>query len=358
MNSRKSMEHEISRGRPIPLVRARILCPVYAALNREGFDTVAVLREFDLTFDLLADPSSFLNNNLVYQLFERAGQLSGRTDFCAIVGERIGFSEISPFGQVLNEAATLGDYIALVTQISSRSTTATKQSLLVEAEWAHIAAKRLFVPEVKPAQADAFIVSIWIGLLYRVLGSCWDPNDVMVRLSDPSALSKHFHGINAINSRESGYCIRFPVAWLLSKIPGEQEATDVKANQGSRDLRAPSGFLQTVERALLLHLDDTELSAEKAARICGYTKSSLARRLARHDTTIAKTVTKLKIAEAQKMLLGTRNSISDIAADLGYSDPTAFTRAFRSWSGISPSMYRKQILETERAGVVAENLQS
>lgn len=348
MNRQKSLEHEIPCGRPIPVVRARILYPVYRALNREGFDTEAVLREFDLTFDLLADPSTFLNNNIVYRLFERGGQLSGRTDFCAIVGERVGFSEISPFGQVLNQAATLGDYIALVTQISSRSTTGTKQSLLVEAEWAYITAKRLFVPEVKPAQADAFIVSTWIALLHRVLDARWDPKGVIARLCDPSALSGRFHGINAIKGSDTGFSIRFPVTWLTSKTPGEQGATAVTTNPVSPDLLAPSGFMQTVERALLPHLGDPELSAEKAARICGFTKSALARRLARQNTTIAKTTAKLKTAEARKMLLGTRNSIADIAADLGYSDPTAFTRAFRSWFGTSPSMYRKQNLETER----------
>ncbi len=39
-------------------------------------------------------------------------------------------------------------------------------------------------------------------------------------------------------------------------------------------------------------------------------------------------------------LLSTANSISEIAADLGFSEPSAFYRAFRKWTGKSPAEFR------------------
>jgi len=38
-----------------------------------------------------------------------------------------------------------------------------------------------------------------------------------------------------------------------------------------------------------------------------------------------------------------RQPISQVAADLGYADTSAFYRAFTSWTGMSPERYRKHL---------------
>jgi AraC-like DNA-binding protein len=38
-------------------------------------------------------------------------------------------------------------------------------------------------------------------------------------------------------------------------------------------------------------------------------------------------------------------SISDVAFVLGYSDTAAFKRAFRSWTGKTPAVYRQEFLQ-------------
>jgi AraC-like DNA-binding protein len=42
------------------------------------------------------------------------------------------------------------------------------------------------------------------------------------------------------------------------------------------------------------------------------------------------------------MLLNTSKTIGDIAAQLGYSEPSAFFRAFRKWMSKSPDAFRRQ----------------
>jgi AraC-like DNA-binding protein len=39
-------------------------------------------------------------------------------------------------------------------------------------------------------------------------------------------------------------------------------------------------------------------------------------------------------------------SVTDIALSLGFSDPTAFSRAFRRWTGVSPIQYRESARST------------
>ncbi len=49
----------------------------------------------------------------------------------------------------------------------------------------------------------------------------------------------------------------------------------------------------------------------------------------------------MKMEVAIDALLQADRSIDAIAASVGYSDPTAFSRAFKRWTGDSPRAYRK-----------------
>ena len=44
---------------------------------------------------------------------------------------------------------------------------------------------------------------------------------------------------------------------------------------------------------------------------------------------------------ARGMLMNTRQTVSEIATHLGYSEPSAFYRAFKKWVGVSPEAFRK-----------------
>jgi AraC-like DNA-binding protein len=48
-------------------------------------------------------------------------------------------------------------------------------------------------------------------------------------------------------------------------------------------------------------------------------------------------------------LTKTKDSIAEVAADLGYADPSAFYRAFVEWTGMAPVHYRRQW--TDKAGL-------
>ena len=45
---------------------------------------------------------------------------------------------------------------------------------------------------------------------------------------------------------------------------------------------------------------------------------------------------------ALSRLTKTRDSISQVAADLGYADNSAFYRAFVEWTGMAPVHYRRK----------------
>lgn len=53
-------------------------------------------------------------------------------------------------------------------------------------------------------------------------------------------------------------------------------------------------------------------------------------------------IAKIRIAAASQQLRDTANTVSEIAAKCGFYDHSAFTRAFRSATGVTPTEYRQQ----------------
>ncbi len=60
--------------------------------------------------------------------------------------------------------------------------------------------------------------------------------------------------------------------------------------------------------------------------------------------TAGQLITKTRIAAASRMLLESDVAISEISLACGFFDQSAFTRTFRSATGVTPSQFRKQSL--------------
>lgn len=67
----------------------------------------------------------------------------------------------------------------------------------------------------------------------------------------------------------------------------------------------------------------------------------LERALKREGTTFRALRNQTRVDVAQRLLMGTRLSVTDIAAALGYADTSAFINAFRHICGASPTGWRQ-----------------
>jgi AraC-like DNA-binding protein len=67
---------------------------------------------------------------------------------------------------------------------------------------------------------------------------------------------------------------------------------------------------------------------------------TLRRRLAENQTTFSEVFENWRISNARHLLLKRDISVARIAALLGYSHSSNFERAFKRWTGISPSDFR------------------
>lgn len=78
------------------------------------------------------------------------------------------------------------------------------------------------------------------------------------------------------------------------------------------------------------------------AQELGISASTLQRRLAAEGTSFSQLLNDTRKALAERYVRESQRSIKDVAYSLGFADLSNFTRAFRSWFGVSPREYRKQ----------------
>jgi len=140
--------------------------------------------------------------------------------------------------------------------------------------------------------------------------------------------------------RRSGWC-------LTTKLPMRDEQGRITGIIGiSRDLRGhqdvhdlPPGITAALEH-LEKHVGDT-LSPATLARVAGIPAPRFARHIKRiFRLTPMQLITNARLATASRLLQESRQSVSEVALACGFCDHSAFTRAFRSATGMTPTAYR------------------
>jgi len=86
------------------------------------------------------------------------------------------------------------------------------------------------------------------------------------------------------------------------------------------------------------------LSLELGAEIAETSPRTLRRWLAKEGTSWRGILNRIRFEAARNRMLEPTLPLAEIAAELGYADQAHFTRAFRRWTGESPSGYRRRRL--------------
>lgn len=81
-------------------------------------------------------------------------------------------------------------------------------------------------------------------------------------------------------------------------------------------------------------------SLENAAKAFGMSGRTLRRKLSEEGSSYQSILNDVR-CQLSKDLLNEEDSITEIAFLLGFSDTSAFTKAFRKWTGMSPTEYRR-----------------
>ncbi len=140
--------------------------------------------------------------------------------------------------------------------------------------------------------------------------------------------------------RLSGWC-------LTTKLPWRDKAGNIIGLVGiSRDLRAP-GDREIIPASLAATLEFLEThyadavspaSLARHAKLSSVRFARLTKRIFR--VTPHRLIVQIRLTAAARLLVETDDSLAQIAVSCGFYDHSAFTRAFRSATNLTPSQFR------------------
>jgi len=113
-----------------------------------------------------------------------------------------------------------------------------------------------------------------------------------------------------------------------------------KAIEGQSPPRRKSELEKEIERLLEPMLATGPVHIDKVARALGCSRQTLYRRLKAEGVTFAELLDGLRRRLALRFVREEGLSVKEAAYRLGFSDPAAFSRAFKRWTGTSPSEAR------------------
>lgn len=136
-----------------------------------------------------------------------------------------------------------------------------------------------------------------------------------------------------------------PARFMDIRLPlADPVARDRAARQCEEELQRLEAQLELTDRIRQLLTPCRRQfpgQAEMARRLC-LSERTLRRRLRQQGTSYRELLDQVREQLARQMLRDATLSVSHIAYDLGYDDPSNFGRAFRRWTGTSPGAFREQ----------------
>lgn len=142
-----------------------------------------------------------------------------------------------------------------------------------------------------------------------------------------------------------GWWLKIPRQWLDLSIP---ESTPGLLHGMTGVLhgvlaRGPaSDIVEKTRHAIQQGMSRGVLGEEQIADPMNISTRHLRRLLGQHGTSYERLLDEVRRDAALRLMADAAVSLTRIAYELGFQDPSSFTRAFRRWTGYSPSEFRRR----------------
>lgn len=265
------------------------------------------------------------------------------------IGVRIGslgrIESFGALGYIATASSTLGDALLRTARYLKLWNEATSISLLVEGE-SGLLWYRSLSPDLKhPAAADAFM-TLLLAMSRQLTGEHLVPLEARFAheaAADSSVYRDVYGCAPAFDQLEYGLVFSPDVLTLPVATRGSDRTEAFARQLGELENALPlaASLATRVRDMLAAELRGGNPMIESIAAQLRMHPRTLTRRLREEGTSHSELLDSLRRELATKYM-ATELSVSEVAFLLGFSDASAFNKAFKRWSGLAPGAFRRQ----------------
>lgn len=278
----------------------------------------------------------------VAQCFCRAAETLDDPYLGLHVGDRMRLSALGPSGSNIARASTLGE--ALILHQETFSALDDHSSLVVSVASGQLEIGFSTASGWWGSVYDAFVVSSLLSVIRELVGLRVPAHGVAF----PGVPPPHGPGPYAEffgctpRWQQPRLALRWQVSGLSTlvarPVPSEPPVSPPSPHAAAG---GGEGLAAAVSQAILHAARFQEPSLERVAALLGVTRRELTRDLGASGLRFRELRDEILLSLAAEALRGTTRPLEEIALSLGYSEQSAFNRAFRKWTGVTPGAFRR-----------------
>jgi AraC-like DNA-binding protein len=328
-------------------VSVRVLQPFFAAAEALGVDTEPGLRAMQLSRASLEDPELRVSHAAVQQLLDAALRISGERDLGLLAAELALPVHLDVVEYVARAQPTAGKALASAVRYHTLLHDGLAMHTRSE-DGATIWSVDFGTLQIDPA-AYEFTLAVYVIASRRITGQpALAPREVRFRHAQPKDLSRH--------RRIFGCALRFCAHEYAIVLPEEQVSLplsgadaglaallDRHADEVLQKLGRAPGLLDRVRELLSRDLASGAHSADATAKRLGMSARTLHRRLSQAGTSYRALVDEVRRELSLRYLGDPTLAVREVGHLLGFTTGPSFHRAFRRWTGETPSDYRETL---------------
>ena len=327
---------------PIPFARTSAFAPFVGFLTTIGAPAERLLNRARIPAGLLEDPEGLVPLFSIYRFIELAARQERLENLGALVAQQASTFDLGAYGAALRGASTVYEYLQVGIRLIGAHSSGTRFWLVTEGDHLRVNQYLNGPASLGRCAADVYTLLLTLNMLRRFVGPEWNPSEVHLMVGDERVLGDRdvLAGARLITGqRHSSFTIARSL--MNHPVPGPDAATS--GEKGAAPVRGhpmPADFATSSEQLVLSLLADGYPGIQTAAQAAGLSARTLQRRLADVGITYSDLVATARTRQAIDVLTTTEMPIAAIAAELGYTDPSNFGRAFRRQTGVSPLVFR------------------
>jgi AraC-like DNA-binding protein len=326
-----------------------LLRPIVSALRSAGYpcDEIELPAHDD-------DTIGFVPGDVADRFLDSAAAALGDVAIGITLAERLPIGSLGMLDYALCMSANMGEALQRVQRFYAYATQRARMELTVDGARATLAWTR--VPGARQSRHWVeFAPAIVAQRMRQTLPVEPSFLDVAFSHSPPADDAEHRRHFGAVRFDAAHDLLAFEASLL--ELPLQTASASFAGLLDARMKEITPAvdvdpFLVKVRAAIVRRLDARETSLAAAAEELSSKSRTLQRALQARGTSHARLLDEARRTRAMRLLEEGQLSLSDVAIDLGFSEPSAFFRAFRRWTGTSPTLARQSHagLESERNG--------
>jgi AraC-like DNA-binding protein len=323
---------------------------VIAEVENRGLHTERLLRAASIERAALRRPAAGIRYRDFDRLVRQSMELTGDPSLGLAIGARAPKTMLHVLGMLLVTSPTIRESYQQLVRYGSLVASNLDWQL---SERAQLACLGYTSRDGADPETQRFIADCAIALALR-FGRQFAPSEpaheVWFQHHEPSYGAEYeqlFHC--PVRFRQTSNAVLFSRA-LLDRTqahadPMLQQLLVGLADDLQSEVKGDTTFQARVRLALRYETDLAKVDSESLARRWGLSRRALRRRLASEGASLSGLLDEARCQRAFDELKKPECKIKEVAEDLGYSETSAFHRAFKRWTGRTPTDYKAELVE-------------